>query len=148
MSQRIVMALALLGVGLLVGCGTVGEAVVNTLVGSTRTTVRLVNSTDFPLTVEFRYSDDQLVLPFVLRDSGTRVERVIAANSEASYSDDCDALQAVVITAADLDIAIGLGPGTDSRVYRDGTDFGCGDTLIFTFESDGILDLTVDFDTD
>jgi hypothetical protein len=39
-----------------------------------------------------------------------------------------------MIDDADLQIVGGIGPETDTRVYRDGDDFNCGDSITFTFD--------------
>ncbi|MCH7884473.1 MAG: hypothetical protein IIC01_04415, partial [Planctomycetes bacterium] len=44
---------------------------------------------------------------------------------------------------ADLLILGDIGPEANSDVLRDGDDFSCGDTIVFTFDHSGIL---VDFD--
>jgi len=59
----------------------------------------------------------------------------VAAGGVYPLSRNCDDLQAVVIEDADLRIIGGIGPETDSDVLRDGDEFGCGDTVTFTFTS-------------
>jgi hypothetical protein len=148
MQVRTAIVIGLTGVALAAGCGNTGAAILGAITGTNETTVRLVNATNFDLAVELYYSNDQLHLEPVIKEFGTEVLRDIPANSETSFSVACDELQALVIDDADLNIAAGFGPGTDTRVYRDGTDFDCGDTLVFTFDSDSLLDLTVDFRID
>jgi len=46
------------------------------------------------------------------------------------FSKDCDNLQAIIISDADLEV---VGE-EDTGTLRDGDDFGCGDTIIFTFD--------------
>ena len=106
------------------------------------TTVRLVNDGDFPVDVVLYFDDEQNTLRAALTEFGTRMEFTIAPGEAASFSRDCEELQAIVIDDADLMIVGQVGPETDTDVYRDGDDFGCGDTLVFTFDHSAIV---VDF---
>lgn len=109
------------------------------LIGASQTTVRLVNNGDFPIRVEVVYSSDQNLLKDVLEQVGTSIEFTISAGQTAEFSRDCDDLQAVAIRAADLQLVGSIGPETDSDVERDGSDFGCGDTIEFTFDHGPLL---------
>ena len=122
------------------GCNSVLQ-----LLGVNRVTVRLVNTTNFPIDVDIRISDDQNVLRDVLTSLGERVQVTLAAGQTSSFSRDCDDLQAIIIDNADQDIGLGLGPSQQSDVYRDGSDFNCGDTLVFTFSQANILSLQISF---
>jgi hypothetical protein len=57
-----------------------------------------------------------------------------AQGKTETFTRDCDQLQAIVIDDTDLMVIGQLGPETDTDVLRDGDDFGCGDTLVFTFD--------------
>ena len=97
-------------------------------------TVRLVNtSTSFQVDVELYYSNDQNVLEALLTTLGEERELSIPAGQSTTFSVDCDDLQAIMIEQAELVIISGIGPEESTGVYRDGTDFNCGDTLVFTF---------------
>ncbi len=100
---------------------------------SNTTTVLLVNNADFPVTVRMFYSEDQYVLESVLERLGREIEFTVESGSTASFSRDCDELQAVFIKKAKLVLLGDVGPTASTRVYRDGSDFGCGDTATFTF---------------
>ena len=65
-----------------------------------------------------------------------------------TFTRDCDDLQAIMIEDADLQVLGGLiTPDADTDVLRDGSDFGCGDTLTFTFSHPDIaLSLNIAFD--
>lgn len=127
--------------GMLVGGCDVLRGIIDT---TTRTTVRLVNNTSFPVEVELWYSDTQEAPRDIITSLGEKVTLTIAAGEVSSFSRDCDELQAVVIEDADLRIIGGIGPETDSDVLRDGDDFGCADTITFTFTSSALgTDFTV-----
>lgn len=114
--------------------------------GQSVTTVDLVNNTAFPVEVTLYYGSDQNVLAAVLPVSGTEVVETVPGNSRVRLSRNCDDLQAIVIDNADLQIVGGIGPSQDTRVYRDGSDFGCGDTLTFTFTTSNFLtELEINF---
>lgn len=116
--------------------------------GNSKTTVDLVNSTSFPIEVTIYYGDNQDVLGAALPLTGTQVVETVPANSSVTFARDCDALQAIVIDRADLQIVGSIGPGQDTRVYRDGSDFGCGDRLTFTFSTSNFLtELDIAFDS-
>ncbi|MBP7937139.1 MAG: hypothetical protein KA354_21045 [Phycisphaerae bacterium] len=97
------------------------------------TSVRLVNNTAFPVEVRLYYAAQQNILESLLEAIGTEYEATIAPGTTASFSRDCEELQAIFIENAKLVVVGDVGPSTDTDVYRDGTDFGCGDTLTFTF---------------
>lgn len=105
--------------------------------------VLLVNNGDFDVEVDLYISDEQDVPEAVLTSLGTQLEYTVAPGASASFSRDCNDLQAIIVDDADLRIVGGIGPETDTGVFRDGDDFNCGDTIIFTFDHSGIL---IDFD--
>lgn len=114
--------------------------------GSSLTTVALKNSTAFPVEVRVRYGANQNVLAEILEEAGTEVVQTVPANSTVTFSRDCEELQAIMIENADLQIIGGIGPSQNTGVYRDGSDFGCGDTLTFTFSTSNFLtELEINF---
>lgn len=111
-----------------------------------KTRVRLVNNAAFPVNVRIYYAGQQNILEALLETVGTKYEATIAPGGTEYFSRDCDELQAITIQEAKLVIVGDIGPSTDSPVYRDGTDFGCGDTLTFTFTQPALpTDITVTF---
>ncbi|GMU36603.1 MAG: hypothetical protein KJ057_08460 [Phycisphaerae bacterium] len=121
------------------GCGLVDVFL------PTQVTVRLVNNSDFPVELTMFISDEQDI-PEALLTSDEFAEELtftIAAGATQSFTRDCEALQAMIIDDADLDVALGLGPETRSEVQRDGDDFSCGDIVTFTFDHSAQI---VDFD--
>ena len=104
---------------------------------STGTTVRLINNSDFAVEAIVLYHEDQLIPEFLLEEVGSELQYTIPAGETVSFSRDCDDLQAIRV-AGDLQVLLGLGPSKTSNVYRDGTDFGCNDTITFTFTSDSL----------
>ncbi|MCC6360434.1 MAG: hypothetical protein IT450_16970 [Phycisphaerales bacterium] len=114
--------------------------------GASLTTVALKNSTAFPVEVRVRYGANQNVLADILEEAGTEVVQTVPANSTVTFSRDCEELQAIMIENADLQIIGGIGPSQNTGVYRDGSDFGCGDTLTFTFSTSNFLtELEINF---
>lgn len=107
------------------------------------TSVRLVNNGDFDVEATLYYDDDQELPRDVLTEIGTRMDLTIAPGETTSFTRDCDALQAIVIDNASLNVVGQVGPEADTNVLRDGDDFGCGDTIVFTFDHGPVL---VDFD--
>ncbi len=126
------------------GCGAVQKIIS----GGSQTSIRLVNAADYPVDVVLYYGSTQETLRAVLKNTGTRVERRLSPGEETSLSRKCDALQAVMIDEADLDVALGLGPNADTGVFRDGSDFNCGDTIVFTFRNAGVTELNIDTDVE
>ncbi len=121
------------------GCG----AILN-LLGAQQTTIRIVNNASAPVRLTMFISNEQDIPEFLLDEQGERVERTVEANSEITIIRDCDDLQAVQIDDADLQLLGNIGPETSSEVFRDGSDFNCGDTIRFTFTGT-LLSLDVDF---
>jgi hypothetical protein len=107
------------------------------------TTVRLINNSDFDVDVVLYYDEDQNVLDSLIDDAGTRVEYTLAPGETQQFSRDCDDLQAIKIVDADLRVVGQIGPQASTDVFRDGDDFGCNDTITFTFDHSAIL---IDFD--
>ena len=104
------------------------------LLGSSRVTVELVNDGNLPLEVEIYIADEQLILEALLTTVGEKIEITVDPDSTERFSRDCDELQALIIEEARVMIAGLPGPSDDTEVLRDGDDFGCGDTITFTFE--------------
>lgn len=101
----------------------------------TQTTIQLVNDASFAVEVTIYISDTQEIPRALLTTTGEKIERTVNAGTTVTIVRDCDELQAIVIDDADLQIIVGIGPEADTEVLRDGTDFGCGDTIRFTFSS-------------
>lgn len=113
--------------------------------GPSQTSVRLVNNANSPVRVDVFYGEDQNVLEGLLEEYGQRLEYTIEPGGYREFSRDCDDLQAIKVRG-DLQVIVGLGPSESTRVYRDGSDFGCGDALTFTFtQSITATDLDISF---
>ncbi len=109
-----------------------------------RVTVVLVNNGAFPVEGNLFYDDDQDTIEAVLTETGTERAFTVAAGGRSSFSLSCDALQAIILDDANLRVVGGVGPNASTDVLRDGSDFRCGDTIVFTFDhSDVILDFDV-----
>lgn len=106
-------------------------------------TVVFVNTTDSTVEVELATSDQDDVPGDVLDDIGELLNFNVTAGNTTRFTLTCDEAQSIAVTDADLLIGGELGPETQSGVLTDGDDFGCGDTITFTFSSDNPLDLTV-----
>ncbi|MCH7701009.1 MAG: hypothetical protein IID37_04910 [Planctomycetes bacterium] len=115
--------------------------------GPTKVTVALVNDGDFPVEVRIFIDDDQNVLETLIDDVGVQREFTLAAGESIQFDEDCDDLQAIIIDEADLQLGgIDVGPNANTKVYRDGSDFGCGDVLTFTFSHAPVpIDLDIGF---
>jgi len=99
------------------------------------TTVRVVNNAAFDVEYDLYYGDDENTLEAFLVEFGEHVHTTLAPGESTVIAEDCSNLKAVIIDDADLRIIGGIGPETDSDVLRDGDEFGCGDTVTFTFTS-------------
>lgn len=121
------------------GCG---------LLSPSSVTVNLINNGDFAVEVQIFVHSDQNVLETLIDDVGEELNFSVPAGSTVSFTRDCDDLQAIIIEDADLQILGGLiTPDANTEVLRDGSDFGCGDTLTFTFtHPDLALSLNIAFD--
>lgn len=109
-------------------------------------TVRLVNNSDFAVEGVLYYDNDQDTIEAVLVETGTERTFALPAGGQSSFSVNCDDLQAIIIDNASLQVAGDVGPEDNTDVLRDGNDFGCGDTLVFTFDHSGaILDFEVTY---
>jgi len=106
-------------------------------------TVRLVNNSDFAVHAVLFLDDQQEIPRELLTETGTELEFTIAAGETATFARNCDDLQAIVIDNADLMIVGEIGPEASTDVIRDGDDFGCGDTIVFTFDHSVVI---LDFD--
>ncbi len=119
----------------------------DSLVGLLRpseTTIVLANDSDFDIDVLLFYGDDQNILEALLTEIGEEMTLTIGAGEQFTFSRDCDDLQAIIIDDADLLLIGQLGPEVKTDVLRDGNEFGCGDTVTFTFEhSDTIFDFSI-----
>ena len=123
-----------------VGC----EALVG-LISPNSVTVRLVNTTLFPVEAKIRFSDQEDV-GLILPTEWEEVEETIAPGASWSFTERCEDLQAITIADADLRLIGGIGPEDDTRVYLDGEDFDCGDVIVFTFTYENLdFDIDVDF---
>lgn len=120
------------------GCDAVGD-----LVGPSTVRVRLVNNGQFDVEGTLFYGDQQDLPKIVLTEFGEELDFIVPSGGSNTFLRACDDLQAIVIEDADLLIIGDLGPETSSGVLRDGDDFSCGDTIVFTFDHSGIL---LDFD--
>ncbi|RMF73922.1 MAG: hypothetical protein D6744_15105 [Planctomycetota bacterium] len=116
------------------------------LVGVPITTVVLDNQATFPVEVVMYVGPDQNVLRDVLTAFGEEITVTVPAGATRVIRRNCDELQAVVIDNAKLLVLGGIGPEEDTQVLRDGSDFGCGDTIRFTF-TDSALFTNLDIST-
>ncbi len=111
----------------------------------TTVTVSLVNdSSDFDVDVTLLYHDEDDIPELLLTEIGTERGFTIAPGQTATFTRSCDDLQAVMIEDADLLVLVGIGPDTDTGVFRIDDHFECGDEIAFTFtHSEVILDFDV-----
>ncbi len=128
-------------------CLSVGLGGCESLVGLLRpreTTIVLANDSDFDVQIVLFYDEDQNILELLLTEIGEEMRLTIAAGEQIVFSRDCDDLQAIIIEDADLLLIGQLGPEVKTDVLSDGNEFGCGDTITFTFDhSDAIFDFSI-----
>ena len=122
---------------------TVGCDAVSDLLSPSRVTVSLVNNGEFEVQARFFISEDQNTLEALLTELGDELNFTVPAGETTTFTRDCDDLQAIILDDAELRVLGGVGPEADTDVLRDGDDFGCGDTIVFTFDHS---DLLLDFD--
>lgn len=128
--KRTTIGIALVATALLSsGC----EGFFSLLPSTNQTSVRLINNGSFPVNVTLYVHSDQNVLKAIMPSVGERIEITVPANSTRLITRDCDDLQAVLVDEAEVSIIGDIGPSTDSDVFRDGSDFGCGDVFALTF---------------
>ena len=109
------------------GCSTLSG-----LLDPTSVTIQLVNNGSFEVTAIVYTSDDENVFKAILTTLGTRREFAISAGQSTTLVVDCDDLRAIIIDKAELQ-SIGT-PSDETNVLRDGDDFDCGNTIVFTFD--------------
>lgn len=137
------------GVGLVAasvggGCGILGNLLSNDFI-----TVDLVNETGFATDVRLYYGDNQNAFEFELTTFGEEFDAALAASgtgASRSFTRSCDDLQAIIIDNAESRVPL-VSPNSDTEVYRDASDFSCGDVLTFRFvlEDSLIPDLRIVF---
>ncbi len=134
MRSWIAMPLVLVSLAGLTGCP------------DTQTSVVLDNRTPFPVDVELFYDDEQNIPEDLIDDTGARLTFTLAPGEVSSFSRPCEDLQAVIIADADMRILPTVSPEANTRLYHEPDDFGCGDTLTFTFTADALgTDLDISF---
>lgn len=122
-------ALSIVLFPLLSGCGDLSN-----LFAPSETTVALVNDGSFPVEVKLYTHTDQNVLEALITAVGTERNYTIPAGETRVFTFACDDVQAIYIDDAELSLIGDIGPSQNSdQVYRDGSDFNCGDTILFTF---------------
>ena len=138
MSRRICMMVSVGLVPLMAGC--TGRLFPR----PTSVTVNLVNHSDFAVEVDLYISNEQDVPESILVTLGEKIEFTVPAGETRTFTRDCDDLQAIIISDADLMVIGQIGPSADTDVLRDGTQFNCGDTIDFTFDhSPAIVDFAI-----
>ncbi len=142
MTRKTLTTIAAAGAGLILAAGC---DLISIIIPEPGTTFRVINDADFPVEFDLYYGDEQNAPEAVLVEFGESVQRTLEAGGVYSETINCDELQAIVIDDADLRVIGGIGPETDTGVYRDGDDFGCGDTITFRFTSDS-LGTSIDVD--
>lgn len=101
--------------------------------GTVQTYVILINTTNYSVDGRLFYDEEQTLPASGLEVLGTEVTFSIPAGQSFSFNRDCEDLQAIFIKDADMRVAPGVSPETESDVYREPDDFSCGRTITFTF---------------
>lgn len=144
--KSLITGVAFVGaLGLATGCDGQAGLLLDILGGGNTTTVRVVNSSSGTATVSVFYGGRQETFEFDLRTNGTEEVFTIPPGASATLSQPCDDLQAVFVEADISFLGTGLGPEETSEVFTDGSDFGCGDTLVFTLANPNLAVLDITF---
>jgi hypothetical protein len=98
-----------------------------------QTSIVLRNQTNFTVDVELYYHHRQEIPQFLIDETGTRMTFSIPPNGVESFSRPCEDLQAIYIKDAQMRVLPGISPDANTRIYREPDDFGCANTLTFTF---------------
>jgi hypothetical protein len=138
--KRLWAVSAVVAVMVLIGAGC---DAINFVFGPVLVTVELVNNSDFPVEVRLFYDDEDDIPDFLLTETNERNFNLDPGETE-QFTRSCDDLRAIMIDKAELQV-IGVSPDADTGVLRDGDDFECGDTIVFTFDHGPLL---IDFDID
>lgn len=132
-------ALAFVGMASL-QCGC--DAIVGVL--EPKTTVRLINNSDFAVEGVIYYDDEDDTIEEILEQTGTRRPFALASGGQSSFSVPCDELRALILSDADLQIIGDIGPSASTDVLREGDDFECGEVITLTFDhSAAVMDFDV-----
>jgi hypothetical protein len=114
------------------------------IIGGDTTEVVLVNQGSFDVKAQLFIGSNPAMPRDLLTVFGEEIEETIEPGETLRVTRSCQDVQAVVIGDADLLIVGGSGPDDDTDVLRAGTDFGCGDTIVFTFDhSAAIFDFEI-----
>ena len=127
MLRRVCLSLMLCVPWTVAGCSAF-----NGLFDPTSVTIQLVNNGSHEVRAIVYTSGDEKVFKTILTTLGTRREFAIPAGQSATLTTDCDDLRAIIIDKAELQ-SIGT-PSDETNVLRDGDDFDCGNTIVFTFD--------------
>lgn len=131
-STIMLCAIACVSLGVLPGC----DALL-TLLTTSNVTVTLQNdSPDFSIDATIFYDDEENTLEFLVLELGKSQTFTIPPGESRSITRSCNDLRALVLQDADLRIVIGISPETSSDLLRIGSDFECGDEVVFTFSHD------------
>jgi hypothetical protein len=103
-----------------------------------QTTVNLVNKTNHRVDVQLFYHENQYLTEGLIESDGVEMVVPVLAGNTYTFSRNCEDLQAIFIKDADLRVVGAIGPEASTRVYREPGDFGCGDTLTFTFTQNAL----------
>lgn len=131
------LALVALATSALTGCSFLLD-----LLPTSQVQVEFVNDTDFSVTVQAFYNEDDDALELVLEETGTEVNQTIPAGETRSFTRNCADLGAIYIERAELNVVGSIGPEDGTGVQRQGSNFDCGETLRFTFTGNA-LDLNI-----
>lgn len=130
-------------VTLLLLCGLGGCDGVTISLPSNTVTVTLVNASSAPVDVEIYISDEQDLIADLLTAIEDPIEVTVPPNSTSTpVSRRCEDFQAIVVEA-EARVLPGISPSEDSDILRDGDEFGCGDTIVFTFTLPNPGDLNI-----
>jgi hypothetical protein len=101
-------------------------------------TLRVVNDAEFPVdTNVFVSEDDEFIfgLDETLLTLDTNLQNFgrLPAGETLDRAYDCDRIGSVMAADAELRTGMGISPNADTRIFLQGDDFVCGDTITIRF---------------
>ncbi|NOT00770.1 MAG: hypothetical protein HOP29_09100 [Phycisphaerales bacterium] len=120
------------------GCGNLGTVLDALGVSSDTVTLKLVNETPFRVEPEVFVTDTDLGLEFVTEELVTLgVNRLavedLAPGVSVTRTFDCDDIEALMASEAELKTGLGISPDADSDLFVQGEQFECGDTVTLRY---------------
>lgn len=116
------------------GCGNLGGVLDALGISSDTVTLKLVNETAFRVEPEVFVTDTDLGLDLITEELVTLgINRLdvddLSPGDSVTRTFDCDEIEAVMASDAELKTGLGISPDADSDLFVQGEQFECGDTV-------------------